>query len=212
MALTPIPLSANVRHLTPAGPVPVASGMAEVTHRITSGLPSSFQLGAGFDAVLVAAGGLARHWMQMEPDRIVSEATRIGPDGATALRLLLRNDGKLVTSVALARGPQMNVGGPAGPRLAVQILGWRIHAGTILKPGDFGSYVRLAWVHLGLGSMGRFDAPKARTSVLHRLAATPSDTLPDDPNLALGLGHPRDSAPGTGSGRWVGYGWEDRDG
>lgn len=217
MANSPIPLSHNVRILTPAGPVPVAAGLAEVTHQIITGLPSTVPLGAGFDAVLLAAGGLARTWMQAEPDRVVSDAASIGEDGATPLRLLVRSGGKLVASVPLARGPLKNMGHGtlkrgAGPRVGVQILDWRVHAGTVLQAGDFGSFIRLAWVHLGIGANAQFAAPKARSTVLRRLAATPTYPLPRDPDLARGLGQPEAGEDRAGSGRWTGYGWEDRNG
>ncbi|MEJ8560062.1 hypothetical protein QTO30_01590 [Yoonia sp. GPGPB17] len=212
MALAPIPLSPIVGTLVKSRPAPLAATMAEVDHRITGGLPSTFSLGGGFDAILVAAGGLARHWMQAEPDQVVSQAQSIGPEGATPLRLLLRSDAKLIAAVALTRGPTRYFGISDGARIALRILDWRVHAGSILKDGDFGCFIRLGWAHLATQSTQSFQAPTARRTVLHRLDGTIAAPLPADPDLGRGLAQPQSGAPGPGSGRWVGYGWEGFDG
>ena len=212
MTLAPIPLPSISRTLVKDRPAPLAASLTEVDHRITGGLPATFVLGGGFDAILVAAGGLARHWTQAEPDQVVSNAQGVGPDGATPLRLLLRSDRKLVASLALTRGPTRYFGQATGPRLAVRILDWRIHAGSILQKGDFGCFMRLGWAHLQTPNAKVFQAPIARTSVLHRLDATIAAPLPEDPDLGRGLAQPEGAVPGPGSGRWMGYGWEGFDG
>lgn len=188
--------------------MPLAPTLSEVDHRITGGLPATFTLGDSFDAILVAAGGLARHWMQAETDQVVSQAQHVGPQGTTQLRLLLRADRKLIAAMALTRGPTRYFGQATGPRLAVRILDWRVHAGSILQKGDFGCFIRLGWAHLARQSTNSFEAPTARRTVLHRLDGIVATPLPQDPDLGRGLGQPDSGAPGPGSGRWVGYGWE----
>lgn len=212
MALSPISLPMVSRTLVKDRTASLAATLSEVDHRIMGGLPATFALGGSFDAILVAAGGLARHWMQAEPDQIVSQAQRIGPDGATPLRLLLRADRKLIASIALTRGPARYFGQATGPRLAVRILDWRLHAGSILQKGDFGCFIRLGWAHLQTPKTKVFQAPIARTSVVHRLNATSAAPLPEDPDLGRGLPQPEGAQPGPGSGHWMGYGWVGFDG
>ena len=195
----------TVRNAVPAQPAALPRHTSLVS-RIALGLPHLVALDQRLSLGLVAPTGLARFWLATPRDAVVSAA---GEDvaGAPPFRLLLRSDGGALIGVApLVIGPVRFVGAAAtlAPGLRLRISGWRIHAGSLVGGGDFGSFVSLDWLAWGRGA-DRFEAPVARPAVLRRLAADLSGANPQSAN-DLSAPVEATAAPGPGSGQFSGYG------
>ncbi len=193
-----------VRTATPAQP-PALPGHASLTSRITLGLPHVVALDQQLTLGLVAPTGLARFWLGVPRDAVVSMAGEDVP-GAPPFRLLLRGAaGALIGVAPLVIGPARFVGQTAAlaPGLRLRVTDWRIHAGSLVGPGDFGSWVSLDWVAWGQAS-ARFAAPTARAAVARRLATEPAGTSILAHDLAAAV--EGSAAPGPGTGHFSGYG------
>lgn len=174
--------------------------------RITLGLPHVMVLDPRFTLGLVAPTGLARFWLGQPKDALVSRAGEDQP-GAPPLRLLLRGSGSALAGVApLVLGPTRFLGASAvvAPGLRLRVTDWRIHAGSLVGPGDFGSYLSLDWQAWGPGA-ARFQAPVARPAVLRRLAIDATGATATSPEV-LAQAVETDATPGSGAGQWQGYG------
>ncbi|WP_157813730.1 hypothetical protein [Sinorhizobium meliloti] len=187
------------------------AGYTPLNARITLGLPHAIALDQRFTLGLVAPSGLARFWLATPREAVVSEAGEDRPS-ASPFRLLLRTTGGLIGVTPLVLGPArfICVTGATPPGLRLRITGWRIHAGSLVGPGDFGSYVALDWRPWGAAAE-HFEAPTARPAVLRRLTLeAPDMSVTLQENLAALV--ETTAAPGPGAERFRGYGQSFADG
>lgn len=191
---SPPDLPLIVRTTVPERPEPLPT-LTAVASPITGGLPHVVPLGPDLSLGLVAPSGLARYWLTVPKEAVVSEATGAS-ENPLPLRLLLRGNGGALAGIApLVLGPVRFVG-DAAPELRLRITGWRIHAGSLVGAGDFGSFVAFDCTRHGAAST-RFEAPTARNAVRQRLA---DGAYPEVAAIVA------DARPGPGSGRPRGYG------
>jgi hypothetical protein len=173
----PIPVS---RYLVLTTAVRLPAEMERVRLPLVQGLPQQVPLDAEFDLVLYAPLGNAVLLRDASPTALVSSSE---PEGmpqlpvpaasqlliaatqalvGTPARLVVRRVGTVLGALPLAAGVQRALpddGGPLGARLDIIVLGWALHAGTLRAPGDFGSFIELAWRRVDAG-VDRFDLPK----------------------------------------------------
>lgn len=203
--MTTPPLPWIVRSAVADRPVEL-SGYATLTSRITLGLPHAVALDGQLTLGLVAPTGLARFWLATPREAIVSRAEE-DPTGAPPFRLVIRRDaGRMAGVTPLVLGPVRFVGatGTEPPGVRLRITGWCIHAGSLVGPGDFGSYLSFDWKAVGMAS-DRFEAPTARPAVLRRLALDPSGVrTASEADLAAVV--EATAGPGPGAGQFTGYG------
>jgi hypothetical protein len=141
--------------LTPAARPILAEGMMAADGPITQGLPHLVPLGPRLRAILVLPTGLARQWRDLAPATLVASAgaeqappAGDGPDllARPVPRLRIQRDGVTITVLPLTAGTIGHAVDATGAvRLEVQVLDWAIHAGTVVGPGDHGSFLRLGW-------------------------------------------------------------------
>lgn len=181
------------RYLTPeASPAAgdlVAAGFTLVDDRITTGLPYTVPLDDGAELTLILPNGLAHTWRETDPAAVVSlgASELAGHDpAATAetapvhrppLWLRLRVGGTPVAVAPVVAGRRGLLpegdrapGDPAtsGVRVEVVVLDWAIYAGTVRGPGDYGSFLRLAWRRADQ-AVARFSTPPVNPYVIQRL-------------------------------------------
>ena len=179
--MPPFPIT---RYLLPDRPPGVPDGFTEVRQALTGGLPQRVELGAGVHAVLVLPTGLARQWLDADPrdlvsisgDDLATRAAPAAPDpvplaGRAPLRLVVRRGTEVLGSVPLAAGLRRtcpDAGGDGrGAAVEVAIVAWHLCAGTVRGPGDYGSFVSLAW-RVADRAADRFDPAPVHRSVLRR--------------------------------------------
>ena len=205
MMLATAPLPWIVRTAVADRPA-LLPGYTTLTSRITLGLPHVMALDQRLTLGLVAPTGLARFWLATARETVVSQAGEDQP-GAPPFRLVLRADGGRMSGVApVVLGPARFVGsaGTEAPGLRLRVTGWRIHAGSLVGTGDFGSYIAIDWKPWGAAA-SRFEAPIARPAVLRRLAldASARETARERELAAV---VETTAGPGPGAGRFAGYG------
>lgn len=186
-------------------PTRLAEGVTVIDSAIDRGLPHAMPLGGSLVLGLVAPTGLARFWTEADPGRVVSDSAAPAMD--LPLRLVLREGLRLVAVAPLVLGPPRLVGqagGAAAPRILLQVLSWRIHAGALQGTNATGSRLTLGWAPYG-AEPGPFTPPRARDAVIGRLAGERAEGLPPDPDLGHAAGPSATAQPGRGSGRYVGY-------
>jgi hypothetical protein len=158
--------------------------LARRTEPLVAGLPQTIVLDADVSLALALPNGLAAQWLDADPQALVSSSRRElephAPGGEPAgavlrppLRLLLLVRSAPVAAVPLVAGLRRLVpddGGPAGVRVELEIVGWEVRAGTLRSPGDFGSFVDLAWRRAD-SAAERFEPPELNPMLLRRMAA-----------------------------------------
>lgn len=140
---------AIIARLTPAAAVAPAEGMLVLDQPIRAGLPHEVALGPRMRALLVLPTGLARPWLDMPAGTVVSAGADLpdtaAPFGRAAPRLRVQRDKATIAVLPLVPDVVQDVADAAGAvPLQIQVLDWALHAGTVLGPGDFGSFLRLA--------------------------------------------------------------------
>jgi hypothetical protein len=171
------------RYLTPEPQLLVPEGFESVSPPITSGLPFTFDLSGGFQAILLLPNGVAKDWVNIDPAAIVSEGAdeqvlqspAAGPlslDARAPLRLMLRKAGVVLGSVAVSLGAHSLVDDSGRPDRGVQlelvVLDWRICAGSIRGPGNYGSYITVAW-RIANRAIDLFGPPPISERVYRRM-------------------------------------------
>jgi hypothetical protein len=191
-----IPLPAIVRELVPPRRTEDAVGWTRVRSTIASGLPQTVPLAGELTATIVLATGLARQWRDALGTDLVSAGEdetepRSSGTGPTlgdvrrpCLRLLLRDRTGLLGSTALVVGVPRRVpdAGEAGvtARVEIEVLTWRLCAGDVRGPGQFGAYVELRWRTLDAAAT-QFTLAPVPQSVRDRIAQPISRPLESDP-------------------------------
>ena len=171
------------RYLVPPAADPI-SGATSDSRTLVQGLPEPVQLDANFSAVVTLPTGIVSPWRDADPAAVVSSSApetdpwTDTPDAPFAdadrapLRLLVLFQGTLVGSVPLAAGSHRFVpdggGASGGGLLELRVGAWRIAAGNLQGPGDFGSTLRLDWQRVDAG-MTQFVPPPVNPHVLPRL-------------------------------------------
>jgi hypothetical protein len=180
--MPPFPIQ---RYLTPELPTVAPEGFTLVDDRITSGLPYTMRLDDSADLTLFLPNGLAHTWRTIDPAVVVSvsEAERRSHDpsvtGETApaarvpLLLRLRVGGLPAAVGPVAAGrrgflPEGDRPDAEGVRVEVVVLDWALHAGTVRGPGDYGSFIKLAWRRADQ-AVATFSTPPVNPYVIERL-------------------------------------------
>jgi hypothetical protein len=151
------------------------------TEPLVAGLPQTIVLDADVSLALTLPNGLAAQWLAADPQAVVSSSrSELEPHAADAgvaprppLRLLVMAGAQPVAAVPLVAGLRRTLpddGGPNGVRVELEIIGWEVRAGTLRSPGDFGSFVELAWRRADKGTE-RFEPPPLNPMLLRRMAA-----------------------------------------
>lgn len=210
MAVHP-PLPFVARIAVPDETRSLPSGFSRFRLSLDRGLPATLALAQNTEAVAMIGGGIMRRWQTTAALELVHSASLEDADAAMPVRLLLRREHKRLGSIPLRPGPVQIVGSRKAGYLAIKLIDWSIYAGTVLGPGDFGSFIELAW-RFSNERPAEFTLPPVRTGVLRRLANSPRPWFDDDPRLteAAQDGPTRDED--DPSRNWRGYGWRFGDG
>jgi hypothetical protein len=175
--------------LVPArGPATAPPGATLVEQRLRNGIPALFPLTPRCTLALALPSGLAVTWRDADPTALVSagrfERGQPPEDGwpsqlATTSRpplllVLLDTSGRGADGAAARRPVAATVAAAGVPRrlgteVAVTVLDWELHAGTVVGAGDHGSWVRFAWRDVN-ADPGSFDAPPIHPRVRARHA------------------------------------------
>ena len=122
--------------LTPDVAQVVPVGFTRIDSAFRAGLPHVVAIAPRWRALLTLPTGSARAWLDMAPG---TEVTTGAP------RLRFQRDNKTVAVVPLVLGPVFEVvADGASVPLTAFILGWSLHAGDLLGPGDYGSFLSLS--------------------------------------------------------------------
>jgi len=125
-----------IARLTPETEPEVPPGFQMFESSIRSGLPHAVPLFPRWRVLLSRPTGVARWWLDRDPFEPVEH-------GAPRLRFQL--DGVTMCVIPLITGVLFRVTRPDGATpLDATVLDWRLHAGDLRGPGDYGSFVRLA--------------------------------------------------------------------
>lgn len=146
------------RYLVPDAPPLVPGDFTLVSHALVRGLPEELRLDADYSLLVYAPTGNAVLWRDAEATlAVLSGNSDSLPDSPAApsedvtarvpVRLVLRRAGIFVAAVPLALGlrRQLPDDGSAGCAIELLLLDYRVHAGCLRGPGDFGSFLRFAW-------------------------------------------------------------------
>jgi hypothetical protein len=176
----PIPID---RYLVPATVAPPSDDYTRITQALVNGLPHVIEVESGIRLVLVLPNGVAVAWRDAETTAVVSRsadqttATSVPaqehPVGAVVyapLRLYLERDRTTLASIPLVAGSRRTVpeAGGDGVEIELLVLAWDVRAGSLRGPGDFGSFVDLAWRRADKAGE-RFDVPALSPRVAARL-------------------------------------------
>jgi hypothetical protein len=114
--------------------------------------------------VLLVPTGFAAVWREADPGIVVSagsDETRahIAPRGADplerpAIRVLLRRGSATLTTIPLAAGLARVTPDSDGSRSVIDlyVADWLLHAGCLRGPGDYGSFIDVAWRRVDAGA------------------------------------------------------------
>lgn len=121
--------------LNPAMPPTAPDGAAVFDSPIRAGLPHILPLVQRWRVILSLPTGSARAWRDADPAQEITS-------GAPRLRFQL--DGVTRHVAPLVRGGSFAVLDQGSLRLEATVLDWAIHAGDMVGPGDYGSFLQLA--------------------------------------------------------------------
>ena len=135
-----------LRLLTPPPEVP--EYLTRVHESLRLGLPHRLTLTRDLRLLLIVSVGVASPWRSADAFASVSSsaphlaalAAAEPPPSAPGARLLIEGGSQL----PLVAGLVQRVASPIG-ELELAITGWDIRAGTVRGPGDFGSWLEVAW-------------------------------------------------------------------
>lgn len=175
---TDLPIVAVLTPPDAASAAPAGSTLLD--SRIRGGLPHAVPLAPRFRALLTLPTGNARAWLDAPVGTEIL-------DGAPRLRV--QRDGVTIAVLPLVLGPAWEVVDPSGAvPLTVQVLRWSIHAGDLRGPGDYGSFVRLAFAVADRGA-DRFGPLPPSDFVLRRMP--PAEVIESRPGRLVKLRYAR---------------------
>lgn len=143
-----IPIESQFVHELPTTAPPGFS----VVRNAFDGLPGEFALSDGWSAILYAPTGIARVWLDTDPDEVASSSREeflphvaIAAEAArSAARLVIRRDGILRGALALAAGVMGTFHAPSA-LLQIVPLSWEIRAGAMRGGVTGGARIDVAW-------------------------------------------------------------------
>ena len=159
--MAPMPMD---RFLTPENPAAIPAGFTRSRQQLTRGVPFQWPLESDLSLVLLVPTGFAALWRDADPDAVVSAAgdetrVHIAPRGADPLerppiRVLLRQGGATLAAIPLAAGLSRLTPDADGGRSVIELYlaDWLLHAGCVRGPGDYGSFVDVAWRRVDAGA------------------------------------------------------------
>jgi hypothetical protein len=181
-----MPAYPAARLLVPADTPTVSDDFTTVRSPLVQGLPHFIDLTTDLRLKVTLPTGLMLPWLDAPPSSLVassddeahprSEGDPIDAEDVwrPALRVTALRGRSRLSSLPAAASAWRSVpdGGDAvqGVALDVVLLAWRIFAGTLRGPGDFGSFIQLGWRISGLGA-NQFMAPAINPFLRRRLAA-----------------------------------------
>jgi len=152
--MPPMPIEA---FLTPETTLASPAGFARSRQELTRGVPFQWPLDSDVSLVLFVPTGVAAMWRELDPSIVVSSSLdeirpHESPRGADPqehppLRLLLRHGRATLAAIPLAAGLSRVTpdGDSARTIIDLLILEWLLHAGCVRGPGDYGSFINVAW-------------------------------------------------------------------
>jgi hypothetical protein len=158
--MTPLPMD---RFLVPEKPTAIPAGFTRSRQELTRGVPFQWPLEADLRLVLLVPTGFAALWREADPGIVVSASAaetepHIAPRGVDplerpAIRILLRKGGETLSTAPLAAGLARVIPDADGRRSVIDlyVADWLLHAGCLRGPGDYGSYVDVAWRRIDVG-------------------------------------------------------------
>lgn len=190
--------------LVPAGAPAAPADFTVVRSSLTQGFPHFVDLTTGLRLKVTLPTGVLQPWLDADPSALVATSDdELLPRTATsagdvadlpgcALRFAVIRGGRFLATTPAALGPQRvlpDAGDPAqGVAVAIIPLGWRIAAGTLRGPGDFGSVIEFGWKIANLGA-DDFQLPVLNPYLRRRLGA--GLTLHSDVGLTTSTLDPR---------------------
>lgn len=178
----PIPMT---RYLVPEPSLLAPEGFTQIEDKLLAGLPYRLSVNAEFNIVVLVPTGLAVTWRDIDPTTLVScsdsQIFQSTPASAKAVRtkefrtparIIVRRGGTITASIPLTVGlrrtiPEGDQEVP-GSQIELMILGWEIRAGSLRGPGDYGSWISLAWRRIEQGAV-YFTPPAPHLYVIPRL-------------------------------------------
>lgn len=178
-----IPLPLACRYLQPPIPTAPPDDLVRLRTSLTRGLPDRIVLDQGAQLAIAAPTGGVRLWTSGQPGELVSTSQSehasfdpahpapADPRAQAPLRLYLLVDGQLAASLPLRLGALTSEpdNGVSGVQIELMVLGWEVYAASLRGPGDYGSWIELAWRRINRGASG-FQAPVAPSSLRPLLA------------------------------------------
>ena len=152
--MPPLPME---RFLVPGDSPAVPDGFIRLRQDLTRGVPFEWLVEGDVTLLLQVPTGFAAIWREMDPARLVSAARdesgpHTAPRGSNPLerppiRLLLRRARVPLATIPLAAGLRRILpdGDAAQSAIELVVVDWRLHAGCVRGPGDYGSFVEVAW-------------------------------------------------------------------
>lgn len=156
--MPPLPIEA---FLTPETSLLIPGGFVRSRQELTRGVPFQWPLESDLNLVLLVPTGFAAIWRDADPAAVISASSDEGrphasprgidPQEHPPIRLLLRQGGATLATIPLVVGlfrvtPD---GDQATSIIELFIIRWRLHAGCVRGPGDFGSFVEVAFRRVG---------------------------------------------------------------
>ena len=145
------------RYLVPDAP-PKTSGLTVTASPIRNGVPHAIALDSSTRVLVVVPTGVATLWRDADPmapanlSRWETAPQGDAPDLPPAdfrrapVRLVVQRAGTTLGCLPAVAGLHCLVTDDAGSaRLEFVVVAWDIRAGSLRGPGDFGSFVTLAW-------------------------------------------------------------------
>ena len=163
MALLMPPLAMD-RFLVPGDSPAVPEGFVRLRQDLIRGVPFEFLVDGDVTLLLQVPTGFAAIWREQDPAQLVSAAREetaphtqsraADPLERPPVRLLLRRARVLLATIPLAAGLRhiMPDGDAAPSAIELIVVDWRLHAGCVRGPGDYGSFVEVAWRRADKGS------------------------------------------------------------
>ncbi len=142
------------RYLVPAVGDAAPEGFTLVESQVAGGLPHYVELNPRHRLKLTLPTGLARQWLDADPQVIISTssdqsdpfdpAAPEAPMGQSP-RITLIRDGIVIGATALALAPPRRFPpGETAAAIEVRVMAWRLRAG-VMQGASGDSFIRLAW-------------------------------------------------------------------
>jgi len=151
----------SARLLVPAAAPALPDTFQMVQSQILNGFPHFIDLTKSVRLKITMPTGLLQPWLDADPGALVATnddesvprsaalSEEIGAVTRPALRMAIVQNGVFLSTVPIAAGVQRTLpdDGTAiqGVVIEIALASWKIFAGTVRGPGDFGSSIQLGW-------------------------------------------------------------------